>query len=324
MDAHLHNNHQLTCSLDIGGSYQQSRSLGAHGLQLTAANNPAQKRRVLQAIQNNEWTGNATDVDSFVFDVYALDFGEEGAGLHGRLVELQSAMVADSVEFLVETCHLESVIVVAHSIGGYAVRLALFDYPQLRSVVHNVITLATPHLHPVLSIELSVHRIHARMEQEDFIQNNVALVSIGGGLRDEMIPPHLCRASQDSVLNVAATDIVVPGSKMPPLLGMDHRAIVWCYNLLLPLRQIIFTLRTSDSRNARDRIRSVTESLGLPEDYDYLDSVRNEISTFFVSYNWLLLFGILATVRLAHMTNRSLSGVIRVVAIKLGGTGSFV
>ena len=83
-------------------------------------------------------------------------------------------------------------------------------------------------------------------------------------------------------MNVAATDIAVPGSAVPSLLGMDHRAIVWCYNLLLPLRKIIFTLRNSDPQSTRRRIQHVAKQLALPDNYDYLDSVNRERAAYLV------------------------------------------
>jgi len=253
-----------------GGSYEQSRSLGAHGLQLTQRQNAGQPRRILHALQNNLLTGNATHLEAFVFDVYALDFGEEGAGLHGRLVEQQSSMVADAVEFLIETCELSSVTIVAHSIGGYATRLALVDYPELPNMVRNVITLATPHAYPVLAIEPSLHRVFSRFGQEQNTQ--VALISIGGGWRDEMIPPRSCQAP--NALNLGAVDIMSNGRKTVPLLGMDHRAIVWCHNLLSKVREIIFTLNRNDDKDAPIRLREVANRLEIPSDYNYLDSVE--------------------------------------------------
>eukprot|EP00977_Amphora_coffeiformis_P010590 scaffold2500_cov176-Amphora_coffeaeformis.AAC.1 len=265
-----------------GGSYEQSRSLGAHGLQLTQRQNAGQPRRVLHALQNNLLTGNATDLDSFIFDVYALDFGEEGAGLHGRLVEQQSSMVADAVEFLIETCQLPFITIVAHSIGGYATRLALADYPELLSSVRNVITLATPHAYPILAIEPSLHRVFARLDQQQNTQ--LALVSIGGAWRDEMIPPHSCQTP--NALNLGTVDIMSSGRKKAPLLGMDHRAVVWCHNLLSRVREIIFTLNRSDENDAPARLREVAQRLDIPSDYNYLDSVKRTRMAYTESFGW--------------------------------------
>ena len=265
----------------VGGSYQQSRSLGAHGLQMTEQRNSMHSRRAVQALRNNIWTGNATTLESFVYDVYALDFGEEGAGLHGRLVEDQSTMVTNAVNFLAEMCKFRSVTIVAHSIGGYATILALAENPALQSVVRSVVTLATPHANPILAVEPSLHRVHARIRQA--IMPNVALVSISGGLRDEMIPPEACHAA--NALNLAATDIMLSGEKSSsPLLGMDHRAIVWCHNLLVPVRQILFALHDSENKNKEERLREVSTRIGLSDTYNYLDSINNIRSTYVVRY----------------------------------------
>lgn len=256
-----------------GGSYQQSRSLGAHGVQISARQNNFQTRRAVQALHKNEWTGNATTLESFVFDVYALDFGEEGAGLHGMLIEKHSDMVAESIHFLAQTCRFDHITIVAHSIGGYAARLALVEHPDLQTIVRNLITLGTPHTHPVLAMDFSLHRMHARLDNN--VPTSLTTVSISGGLRDEMIPPDLVASS--SALNILASDIMDVGEKSPPLLGMDHRAIVWCHNLLAPVRRILFALSQfhgDADENPSTKLLQVAEVLNLPKDYDYAVALR--------------------------------------------------
>lgn len=59
-----------------------------------------------------------------------------------------------------------------------------------------------------------------------------------------------------------------------PDLGMDHRAIVWCHNLLLSMRTVIFTLVQTDRQHlsATDRVDAVRESLSVDSNYDFLSS----------------------------------------------------
>jgi hypothetical protein len=187
-----------------GGSYEQSRSLGAHGLQLTGARDMRQQRNVVSALQRNEWSG-ATDndndnnhtVDTFIFDVYAVDFGEEGGALHGDLILEQGLFVGQAVRKLVQDCQLQNIILVGHSMGGFAARLASMLVPAVKPYIRNIVTLATPHAGAWTP---SLHHMHEYMNNMDndnnnTVQqnNNTALISIAGGLRDEMISPEACR-----------------------------------------------------------------------------------------------------------------------------------
>jgi pimeloyl-ACP methyl ester carboxylesterase len=201
------NNNKTVAVLYIpghGGSYEQSRSLGAHGLQLTGARDMRQQRRVISALQRNEWSG-ATDndndpdnIDTFIFDVYAVDFGEEGGALHGDLILEQGLFVGQAVRKLVQDCHLQSIVLVGHSMGGFAARLASILVPETRPYIRNIVTLATPHAG---AWNPSLFHIHEHMDKDSDIdidttvQQNTALISIAGGLRDEMILPEACHVN---------------------------------------------------------------------------------------------------------------------------------
>jgi hypothetical protein len=81
------------------GSYTQSRSLGAHGIQLTGTGSSEAKhfQRMQKALANNLWTGNSTSIKTFVYDVYSVDFAGQGGALHGEFLRLQSEFVACAV-----------------------------------------------------------------------------------------------------------------------------------------------------------------------------------------------------------------------------------
>lgn len=77
------------------GSYMQSRSIGAHGIQLTGARDAQQAKLVVKALSENQWTGET--IEKFQYDVYAVDFQEEGAALHAQFLLSQTAFVAQAV-----------------------------------------------------------------------------------------------------------------------------------------------------------------------------------------------------------------------------------
>lgn len=84
------------------GSYGQSRSLGAHGIQLTGGgSSTTQTTKVRRALANNLWSGDAAKENEFIYDVYSVDFAEQGAALHGEFLNLQSDFVAFAAQQLV-------------------------------------------------------------------------------------------------------------------------------------------------------------------------------------------------------------------------------
>lgn len=78
--------------------------------------------------------------------------------------------------------------------GGYVARLTIARYPQLQSLLENIVTLATPHSNPLYAFDATVHRIHQQIIQTlDAQEKGQSLwVSLSGGLRDEMIAPLAC------------------------------------------------------------------------------------------------------------------------------------
>jgi hypothetical protein len=73
-----------------------------------------------------------------------------------------------------------------------------------------------------------------------------------------------------------------------PDLGMDHRAIVWCHNVLRSVRTVIFTLVQTDRQHlpAAERVAAVRESLSLSVDShnDFVSSAKQLRVTLRVSF----------------------------------------
>ena len=276
-----------------GGSYQQSRSLGAHGIQLTEADDRRRRLYAQQALFNGEWTGDASSrsLQEFVYEVYAVDFQEEGTGLHGLFIAEQSDFVADSIRHLsLHSCQYTSIVVVAHSLGGYAGRLAWVQHPDIRPFVQAMVTLGTPHAYPVLALDPSLYEIRKQLfRQKDKDDNDMVVVSISGGLRDEMIPPESCSiGSKANSLSLLAPLIMEAGhveSTEAPALGMDHRAVVWCRNLLDKVRALLFVLTKAGREGVgpAEKLTRLTKELGIDNDYDYNEVVKDLHKTLYVS-----------------------------------------
>jgi pimeloyl-ACP methyl ester carboxylesterase len=279
------------------GSYQQVRSLGTHALEfgLTRRNVPAAElERIRKSIQRKDMVNATTTDNSPSWDVFGVDFREEPTGLHGRFVVEQSAFLADVLEFLEQSSYRE-VAIVAHSLGGYSTLLAVArgaerekrrDPPLIRTIV----ALASPLHHPVLAWDWTLREIHQEIVNyaAKTANDNSVLVSISGGLRDEMIPPRACHAvNMGESLSLAAVDLlrpVVDEGKVPASLGMDHRAIVWCRNLLEPIVAALNVLHAGGSspdnkvswkkRLLRSWPRMEPEAGHSLKDYSYDDAVR--------------------------------------------------
>ena len=308
-----------------GGSYQQSRSLGAHGVQLTQRHMDRRaEQMILQrlSLQQQQQQGNTTDtMDNFFFDVYAFDFNEEGGALHGSLLERQATYMVHVLTKLSELCrhsHNDSDIdnietlpihIVAHSIGGISTRLALQrlnhkDNSHMNVVVQNVITLGTPHYKPVWSWDASMYNLYSKLYTTESPGNSITgsgrqttIISISGGLRDEMIPPLACYlgdnhniANTNIRFSFLTTDVMTPAriegkEYLPPNVGVDHRAIVWCHNVISQVRYILHELIHSlphvDNKNESPKEKSnlhqkrfeFSSLSTLDESYDYLQSL---------------------------------------------------
>lgn len=87
------------------GSFEQARSVGAHGIQLTGQRDDQHSMKVHNALKNELWSGMAEKEEDFVYDVYTVDFAEQGGALHGQFLLEQSAYVASIVEYIVVGRH---------------------------------------------------------------------------------------------------------------------------------------------------------------------------------------------------------------------------
>jgi pimeloyl-ACP methyl ester carboxylesterase len=261
-----------------GGSYQQARSLGAHALGLTREYiTPQEQGRILRQPQ------------TFILDVYTVDFAEELTALHGQYARRQTEFVIDVIQHLVQTCLLQErgVVLVGHSMGGLVAVAAGTALPRL---VHSIITLASPHNRPILMWDGSLLEWYrqVRLAQDSILSSlsateeatNQVVIAVSGGLRDELLPPEATYdASFESILFILSSDIMESprdDKRSSPLLGMAHRAIVWCHNVLDPIRRIVLSLEETRRESSSRRIEAVRELLQLEHSYSFSESVQQQ------------------------------------------------
>lgn len=285
---HPHRGHLVLYVPGHWGSFSQARSLGAHGTRWTGPYNDAKtNQKIFESLRSGKGMHDGTQLlqnidsdtddvqllmdhilkpqyqDGFLMDVFALDFGEEGAALHSSKILNQADFVARAIETLVEGCHLgdskKSITIVAHSIGAWAVRASLDMNPHLVSNgwVQNVINLASPLQSIPYAVDSGVHYLVQTLNEKDYsasTERNVTMISVSGGLRDELIPPTLSRGQSDSFLANSMLESKATTSSNVKF-GMDHRCIVWCYDLLTQIREVIFVLAFTTDRGMKSSER---------------------------------------------------------------------
>ena len=69
-------------------------------------------------------------------------------------------------------------------------------HPHTRPFVANIVTLATPHVQLPYAFDETVHEFYNLLLSNN--NDETLLVSISGGMRDEMIPPRLCQVPSSS------------------------------------------------------------------------------------------------------------------------------
>jgi pimeloyl-ACP methyl ester carboxylesterase len=227
------------------GSYSQCRSIGAHGVQLTKSGSDGQfVMMATQALRDGTWSGTAEHSETFVYEVYCVDFAEQGAAVHGIFIRKQSQYVAQVVEKLSKDCGVATITLVGHSVGGLVAKSVPVYHPSVGSKIRNIVTLATPHVGLPFAFDQSIHNVYLELES---ITNGILITSISGGLKDEMIPAALCEVPS-GVSRVAGAAF-----------GMDHKAIVWCSQVLEKVREIIFILSQDETPGRK----SVVERVGV-------------------------------------------------------------
>lgn len=189
-------------------------------------------------------------------DFFALDYNDDFSAFHGQTLLDQSEYLADAIRFILSLYHKKdgrpdptSVIVVAHSMGGIVARAA-FLHPHYQShSISTLITIATPHVVPPVTVDRSVGKVYdavngywrrgygldpsvdtagaAREELSDLVT-----ISLSGGLSDVTIASEAVSLASliplDDSHGFTVFTTSIPGVATP----IDHLAMLWCQQLL--------------------------------------------------------------------------------------------
>ncbi|ORZ15985.1 PGAP1-like protein-domain-containing protein [Lobosporangium transversale] len=185
-------------------------------------------------------------------DFFTLDFNEEFSALHGHSLLEQAQFLNDAIAYILslydDDRHQDpnlpkptSVLLVGHSMGGVVAR-TLFTMSNYRpGTVHAVLTAATPHLLPPVTLDFEISDIYDRIESfwsrgfqgPDAPLKNVSLVSIAGGNLDIIV-----NGESGNIHNIVPQShgFTVFTSSIPHAwVGSDHVSILWCNQIAIVL-----------------------------------------------------------------------------------------
>ena len=158
----------------------------------------------------------------------------------------------------------KSVVLIGHSMGGVIAR----SIATKRSLnVPIVITLASPHLMPVLDIDAKMHSYYSQIDSLDKHVRTTFVSIAGGDGRDSQVTSSLTRfpgnmTSQRHVVQVEAASVPRVHAEA------DHQCIVWCKQLQLVIARFLYACVDD-------------EKVGVVEKPE----TRNQIANFYFNHN---------------------------------------
>ncbi|BGP07129.1 GPI inositol deacylase [Rhodotorula toruloides] len=255
-------------------------------------------------------------------DFFTLDFNDDFSAFHGQTLLDQAEYTADCIRYILSLyAHHEdeatgrnrrpdptAVIVVGHSMGGVVARAAFLNPNYQSHSISTLITFATPHVVPPVTVDAGVDRVYEAINSywRDAYElsmsptssftaieppspalasyrappheelRDLVLISIAGGLSDVTIASEsvslasLLPADGSNGFTVFTTTI--PGVQTP----IDHLAILWCQQLMQTVAQgllaIVDVRRASGVSSREERVAELGRrwlgSLELPPKED--------------------------------------------------------
>ncbi|SCZ99080.1 BZ3500_MvSof-1268-A1-R1_Chr7-1g09385 [Microbotryum saponariae] len=203
-------------------------------------------------------------------DFFTLDFNDDFSAFHGQTLLDQAEYLADSIRYILSLYHQESnaiqgrpdptsVIVIGHSMGGIVARAALLHPHYQSGSISTLVTIATPHAVPPVTVDRGVDRVYDNINsywrrahhleamssppsrrdlRGEAELSNLVLVSISGGISDTTVASESASLTSIMPLNdshgFTVFTTAIPGVQTP----IDHLAMLWC-------RQLVETVATA-------------------------------------------------------------------------------
>ncbi|XP_063286277.1 GPI inositol-deacylase isoform X2 [Pelobates fuscus] len=221
------------------GSYKQARSVGSI------------------ALRKAETIGNV-----YHFNVFTVNFNEELVALYGGSLQRQTKFVHTCIKAIIQLYKNQAyspqgVAIIAHSMGGLVARALLTLNNFKPELINLIITQATPHVLPVLSVDYYLTDFYALVNNywilnADKLQN-ITTLSVAGGFRDYQVRSGLAFLPASKVYNSALS--VVSSAVPRTWASTDHLSIVWCKELILATTRALFDLVDEDTRQITNNLQ---------------------------------------------------------------------
>ncbi|GMM53932.1 Bst1 protein [Maudiozyma humilis] len=223
-------------------------------------------------------------------DFFAADFNEDFTAFHGQTMLDQAEYLNDAIAYILslyEQSHgksdkplPESVIIVAHSMGGIVARVMPTLQNHVPGSMNTILTLSSPHAAAPVTFDGDILKIYRKVndywrqqfeDPESFFSKNVSLISITGSIQDTVLPADYAAVHDIIPLQNGFTTYTttIPGVWTP----IDHLAVVWCKQLRLVLAKLLLEIVDNRSpyktQNLEGRINVAKELLlsGFEEYY---------------------------------------------------------
>ena len=202
------------------------------------------------------------------FNYFSVDFDEDLSGIFGGVLLDQTEFVIISIKRILElykrAAHPpSSVVLIGHSMGGVIARALLTSTEFDPHLVHTIITLGTPHQHPVLSSDPLLAAFYKSVNgfwrrEADQAGNppsrlrHISMVSVAGGFRDVLVRSSV--ASLQGVISESQGISVVATSVPKAWVSVDHLCLCWCKQLVLVTNRALFDMVDPSSRQITQNV----------------------------------------------------------------------
>lgn len=240
------------------GSFKQGRSIAAQAANYYFSDND-------QSLLSLE------DYNKKNLDFFTLDFNEDFTAFHGQTMLDQAEFVNDCIKFILSLYQTSkgtkaekygplptSVIIVGHSMGGIVSRVLPLLDNYVPESINTILTLSSPHSLSPLSFDGDLLKVYKKIDEfwvkefddpSSFIYNNVSIISITGGILDDVLPSDYTLV--ESVLNDVAplnNGLTVYTSGIPKVwTSIDHLAVVWCDQLRKVVAKLLLEIVDKNS-----------------------------------------------------------------------------
>ncbi|CAG9311913.1 unnamed protein product [Blepharisma stoltei] len=189
---------------------------------------------VKQAISMNQFFSNK----GLSIDMYSVDFKEGAVGVSDSLLREEADFIKLSLIEIANKYPNKKIGLIAHSMGGIAVSLALSLPDAPVDKILTLISLSTPfEVHP-LNLYIDSALIYKQIHDfwRDPKNSHIFVLSVSGGVRDTMVPPQLTNIEvykPTNSLHIYSTQIEGLHKEM------DHFATVWALEFFSRLTKVI-------------------------------------------------------------------------------------